>query len=386
MLKTWLKSGQSESISKKQNKAETMAENVLYTGDKNGSVPTSDPLNSNDLEEPPFDGDMSDPRKRARHNTGVVGKDDTITGCMNDIMSNVDELRSESGELSSQVQTLSLDATGMAKQIELLTNVIIKQDKVIDNLQNGFIDMQKRSMQNNIVIHNAKERNDENCKQVAVNAINAKGIKAQYEIERAHRTGMKRKPGENPRPLIVRLTRQDHAYNVIQAARPDKGKRPNKGDIKITPQNPDRTRYERSKMGEFAFLYRERNKNSKKDIKISVKNDHIIADGKKIADEVKAPNAEAILAQSAEEEENCRKITFHETELKCEQGSKFKLYAAEIKSINDAKLAYIITYPSNVLSSLQPLPISSLLIGHQTMSKVGKMTVTTEWADSCTIQ
>ena len=33
-------------------------------------------------------------------------------------------------------------------------------------------------------------------------------------------------------------------------------------------------------------------------------------------------------------------MTFYETELKCEQGSKFKLYATEIKNSTDAKLAY----------------------------------------------
>jgi hypothetical protein len=124
--------------------------------------------------------------------------------------------------------------------------------------------------------------------------------------------GPKRKPGDNPRPLVVRLTRQDHAYNLIQAARPLKGKRPNKGEIKITPQNPDRTRFERAKMGEFAYLARSQNPKAK----IAVKNYHLIIDGNTIIDSVKAPTVETILTQTIEEEEKCRELKFYKTEVK----------------------------------------------------------------------
>ena len=110
----------------------------------------------------------------------------------------------------------------MAKQVELLTNVIIKQDKVINTLQNSMIDLQRRSMMNNVMIYNAQEKEDENCKQVAVNAIKSKGVSVNFEIERAHRTGPKRNSGDYPRSMVVRLTRQDHAYSVIQAARSPK--------------------------------------------------------------------------------------------------------------------------------------------------------------------
>ena len=117
-------------------------------------------------------------RKRARHNTGAQ-VDDTILGNLNDILVNMDVMRSENGETSAQVESLTQDNVGMAKQIELLTNIVIKQDKIINHLQNGVIDVQKRAMQNNVIIHNAHEINDENCRQVAVNAINSKGIVVQ---------------------------------------------------------------------------------------------------------------------------------------------------------------------------------------------------------------
>jgi hypothetical protein len=225
----------------------------------------------------------------------------------------------------------------MAKQIELLTNTIIKQDKVIANLSNGMLDMQKRSMMNNVIIHNVLEKDNENCKKAADDAIGAKGIKVNYEVERAHRTGPKRKPGDTPRPLIVRMTRQDQAYNVIKAAIPAKGKSVPKGAIKITPQNPDKTRYQRAKMGQLAYHVKEKKPN----VKVAVKNDHYLIDGNKLKDEVKPPTTEKILTQTISQEDECRKITFYQTAFKEEQGSKFMMYSAEVSNSDEANLAYV---------------------------------------------
>jgi putative IMPACT (imprinted ancient) family translation regulator len=282
-----------------------------------------------DLEE----GDLS--RKRPRHYTGNED-DKSVLQSMNDMQQDLMTHRSDQGQLSAEVQSLSIDQVGMAKQIELLTNTIIKQDKVITNLANSMLDSQKRSMMNNVVIHNVQERDDENCKRAAEEAITTKGVKVKYEVERAHRTGPKRRPGETPRPLIVRMTRQDQAYSVIKASIPAKDQRLPKGAIKITPQNPDRTRYERAKMGQLAYQVKEKSPS----VKVTVKNDHYLIDGTKHKDEVKPPTTEAILTQSVSQEDACRKINFYQTTSSEEQGSKFKIFSTEIANSDEANLAY----------------------------------------------
>ena len=173
--------------------------------------------------------------KRKRHNTSFEDQE-SIMSNLNKMGIEVDDIRAETGHVSSEVESLATGQAQMAKQIEFLTNIVIKQDKIIGNIQKGLVDQQRRSMKNNVVIYNVKEKDNEDCGKVALEAITAKGVKVDYMIERAHRIGQKRSQGGNPRPLIVRMVRQDQAFKVLQAARPAKGHKPVKGEIKIMPQ------------------------------------------------------------------------------------------------------------------------------------------------------
>lgn len=118
----------------------------------------------------------------------------------------IESLKYEVGELNSQTANLK-DSIPSPKLFSLVLACICKQQTHIDKLTDEVIDLKKRSMRNNILVHNVKEHSDqyEDTEQSIRNALedldmNLDGI----EFENSHRIGKFNPDAKKPRTLIAK--------------------------------------------------------------------------------------------------------------------------------------------------------------------------------------
>ena len=99
-----------------------------------------------------------------------------------------------------------------------------KMAQRIDKLAH-FVDRQEQySRCNCLLVHGTAETNDENTGDLVLKTINEKldAEITENEIDRSHRIGRK-KDGEKPRPIIVKLTRYNTRKKVFASKRKLKG-------------------------------------------------------------------------------------------------------------------------------------------------------------------
>ena len=317
--------------------------------DTHQSPPPSSPTRGS-LEDPPERMDdatsenMLQERKRQRMDSGKEVRyfakgsrmsDDKIREHLNNILNEIDILQLDSGHVTSEMETSVEAQVELTKQVQHLSNIVTKQDKLIDNLSSKCTKLEKHSMQNNIVVYNALEHNNEDPQQAVHSALASKGVSnIKLDIERAHRLGPKRSHG--PRPLVARLHRQSQVSEVLKATRPLPGNRPQKGSIKFAPQTPEASRFERIKLAEYAYLEKQKDKKAE----VEYRYDHIKVDGRVVKDNLVPPTAESILTRSITEDDRMGSAKFYTTEIKCEKASKFQILCSKIKTVEDAAKAY----------------------------------------------
>ena len=78
----------------------------------------------------------------------------------------------------------------------------------IDKLENSVDQQKQYSRRNHLLVHGIAETNNENTGDLVIKTINEKldADIAENEMDRSHRIGRK-KDGQRPRPIIVKLTR-----------------------------------------------------------------------------------------------------------------------------------------------------------------------------------
>ena len=94
----------------------------------------------------------------------------------------------------------------------------------IDKLENLVDRQEQYSRRNCLLVHGIAETNDENTDDLVLKTINEKldVDTTQNEIDRSHRIGRK-KDGQGPRPIIVKLTRYNTSKKVFGGKRKLKG-------------------------------------------------------------------------------------------------------------------------------------------------------------------
>jgi hypothetical protein len=223
----------------------------------------------------------------------------------------------------------------LAKHVQYLTGLVIKQDKTISSLKSTVLDLQRRSMLNNALDHNVNEQTNEDTVRVILQVMNDTRIpKNLQNFERAHRIGIP-KQGIT-RPIVLRYTRQDDVQKLLAFTRPPKGEKLPRDKLRFSPQTPEEYRQQRAKLYEMANSIREKNKKAD----IVIKKDHIIVDKVTVTDRVKPPTAEQILLRSTGEEYGMQGIQFFTSSIVEEKSSRFQLFAANIENINQAQVAY----------------------------------------------
>ena len=94
----------------------------------------------------------------------------------------------------------------------------------IDKLEHLVDRQEQYSRRNCLLVHGIAETNDENTDDLVLKKIDKKlGVEiTENEIDWSHRIGRK-KDGQKPRPIIIKLTRYNTGKNVFASKRKLKG-------------------------------------------------------------------------------------------------------------------------------------------------------------------
>ena len=256
---------------------------------------------------------------------------------MAEVQQRLEEIGEEVSDHSAEIALIRHYKHDVSTQIELLVAIVIKQSKQIAHLKAQLLDTIRRSMRDNIILHNVPE-NDNNLHKTIEESLIALGIPIEsISTDRAHRKGPPRRPGAKPRPIIAKMLKSRDAEHILNATRPKKGARLDRAAIHVTPQIPEELREQRKKMNSQADVYRKADCNA--DVK--VRDDHIIVNKNKIKCTVTPPPTQAVLQMDENNKiatSNTKIISSHEI---CESGSKFTLFTAKVSKPEQARLAYL---------------------------------------------
>ena len=103
-------------------------------------------------------------------------------------------------------------------KIEIMADIIVRQDQRINELNEHILDMQSRSMKRNIIINGLQENKDEECDNVSSTFFKEKLKVQDIVIDAAHRIGT----GEN-RPMVLRLKAVANKSKVFDNVKKLKG-------------------------------------------------------------------------------------------------------------------------------------------------------------------
>jgi hypothetical protein len=135
---------------------------------------------------------------------------------------------------------------------------------------------------------------------------------------------------------VVRYTRQEDAFRLLQVTKPPKGHRIPIDQVRFTPQTPDEYRQNRAKLYELASIAKKENQEAE----IVFKKDHILVDKLPVSDEVAPPTAEDILLRTTSDEYAMQGTQIFSSSIVNEQKSRFQMFAADITSAEEADTAY----------------------------------------------
>lgn len=259
------------------------------------------------------------------------------------ILEQVEKLESLSGAIGE----LEGDSSNQRFEMRQLKSIMIKQSQEIDSLKRRCLDLESRSMRENIVIHGEIELAHENpftvvrSVMIKLNIPNADTI----EIERAHRMGAKN--NKSHRLLVAKLLRFTDTVKVMKAAR-EAATAANSKPI-ITQQLPIELLEQRKLLGSIA--YEAKQKDSK--VTTRMQNNRLFINNELYKPSLVTPKPRDVFNLSTADLRSMSTIVGAEGEDLTASGSRFKAAVAQVKSMDRARAAYtkLMTSPDNMSAS-----------------------------------
>ena len=274
----------------------------------------------------------------------------------NALNSTLGELKKDINELKAQKGTVPIDITWQeAKErelsdldtrldyhehkINLLTNVMIRQDERIKFLEGKLTAVYMREIRPNLKIFGlveSKNESRENLKQ-AIDSFFKKTMSIEQEIEISdwYRAGQ-----GVMRPVFIKLRHPSDKALIFSNASNLKGKQNSKKkEYFIQDEQTEEQR-------EVRAWYRELNiennaiEEDDKKLKIKMSRGDIVVNNSKVVQRVVPPSAPEILRLSEQEEENVRAVKLINGPEHVEKGSEYATFATRVKNENDVRKAY----------------------------------------------
>ena len=140
---------------------------------------------------------------------------DNIEADMKEIKKSLEYAHAEIEDLKKENKTMKIEQAKAAERIEKLEG-----DK--NTLRDKIIDLQARSMRDNLLFFNMPENEGENTTEIIHDLLESKmgmeDARSKVKIDRSHRIRKKRVGNNRPRPIVVKFNyHQDREYVRINA-------------------------------------------------------------------------------------------------------------------------------------------------------------------------
>ena len=253
----------------------------------------------------------------------------------------LEEFEAQLADLANEYCVLQKTNSELKRRNDFLEAVVVKQDKEIAELKRAKTDAVTRSMRNNIMIHNVKEKSNEVPEAVVRNFLVAKNILSEEQaknirFDRVHRMGTHTR--DRNRPIVARVTfYKDKELILNQWKATGKSDR---GQPRVTQQFPPETMAKRAQQHHQIEGRKAEAKGSRDELKITRKADKVYINQELMQPDVSKPPLSLLFALDEDDHAKGRKLPHAFSPTVTEQGSVFQAEAVQVKSISEVRLAY----------------------------------------------
>jgi hypothetical protein len=247
--------------------------------------------------------------------------EELIIEFLNYVKNDLEQLKKSMNFVTEENADLRKKVEQMEKKQRLSEGIISRLMVQVQQQQETIIDLQCRSMRENVIINGIEEAPEEKWHQTKdkVRDFIKDELKIEQElpIDRAHRMGH----GPRPRPVVVKFITSEAKTVIFQNVKNLAGKH----NFSVSEQFPPEVQQRRKELWP---MYKEAKRNKVKDVKWNV--DKLIINGS-----VYSANQERL---DIDFDENSEDVNIVHTGLFSEGGSTFLGHAAEIRSAKDVSV------------------------------------------------
>ena len=135
---------------------------------------------------------------------------DTIENNINDLKHSLEYAQAEIADLRKENEEIKSKHDMVMKKI----NSLERDNATIQSMRNKIIDLQARSMRDNLLFFNIPEHEKENTIEIIHDLLEQKieieDASKHVKIDRSHRIGRKREGNKKPRPIVVKFREASH--------------------------------------------------------------------------------------------------------------------------------------------------------------------------------
>ncbi len=256
-------------------------------------------------------------------------------------------------EMKSKYDRINEQNIQMRDEIDMLKAITVKQSKEMQMMKSSILDLQMRSMRDNVLFHNIVEERDENCEQKIRKVLVENKYGSDVVFNGVHRLGEFKQGANYARPIVARLANREQLDPLLkfgaalrkEQSKGDANTGENKAGLKITPQFPAEMREKRRQLGETAEEYRQKDRT----VKTKIVSDALFVNGQKHRDKLVCPTVEEILRITGVDADEMDEPAFEE-ESTVQGGSLFTVRATKVRSVTDVRSAYtaLLQNPKNM--------------------------------------
>ena len=195
--------------------AQNLSNNSLFTPSKSKIPKPNTPVMPSSAKEEERNGEMKQIYSMFEAVMKKLEKVDNIKTDVREIKKSLEFAHAEIVDLKKENESMKVNQAKTEERIETL-------ERERNAFRDKVIDLQARSMRDNLLFFNMPESKDENTTEMIHEMLETKlGIedaRAKVKIDRSHRIGKKRAGNNKPRPIVVKFnSHQDKEFVRINA-------------------------------------------------------------------------------------------------------------------------------------------------------------------------
>ena len=243
------------------------------------------------------------------------------------------------GSVANRLNLLEGLASENKLKIKVLSNIVIRQEEHIYELQEALNFQKRDRLRKNVVVSGLPEDEGETKEQLKTKVTeffkSEMEIDSTVDIKQVCRAGP---DSMKDRPAIVKLDNMQDKAKIFKHATKLKGKENARKNLFYV--NYDLEPIQAEKRKQFRQLRRDK-KEKEWDMDIKFKRNRLIVNNMIIRQKVKAPSAADILRLSEQERETLEHVKLVTGQLFSEKGSDYYTYIQRVKSVNDVRRGYL---------------------------------------------